>query len=168
MPASRNPLTLAVLVSLWLASVGNWPLWRALTEPSDLSSMRGTLFIASLGVVFVCICLALSAWLAAQAGSPEPKLRHVTDHAESLGRKCMFLHGLPYPVAPREQTHVPMPTWLPPQTEAAVDVTRACLQERCGQPPSHDHFSHAVLGLMGVGSGGLKPALDSSSECRSV
>jgi hypothetical protein len=31
MPASRNALTLAVLVSLWLASVGNWPLLRALT-----------------------------------------------------------------------------------------------------------------------------------------
>jgi hypothetical protein len=41
MPASRNPLTLTVLVSLWLASVGNWPLWRALTDLSDLSSLRG-------------------------------------------------------------------------------------------------------------------------------
>ncbi|MBS1179949.1 MAG: hypothetical protein H6R06_4522, partial [Proteobacteria bacterium] len=27
MVASRNPLTLAVVISLWLASVGNWPLW---------------------------------------------------------------------------------------------------------------------------------------------
>ncbi len=41
MPASRNPLTFAVLVRLWLANVVSWPLWRALTEPSDLSSMRG-------------------------------------------------------------------------------------------------------------------------------
>ena len=41
MPASCNPLALPVLVSLWLASVGTRPLWRALTEPSDLSSMRG-------------------------------------------------------------------------------------------------------------------------------
>jgi len=75
MPASRNPLTLAVLVSLRLESVCIWQLGRALTEPSDLSSMRG-------------------------------------------------------------------------------------------RPPSHDHLFDAVLGLMGVRSGVLKTALDSSAECR--
>ena len=67
----------------------------------------------------------------------------------------------------REQTHVPILIWLPPQTEAAIGVTRACLQERRGQPLSHDHLFHTVLGLMGVGSGVLKPTLDLSSECRS-
>ena len=36
-----------------------------------------------------------------------------------------------------------------------------------GRQLSHDHLFHAVLGLMGVGSGVLKPALDLSSECRS-
>ena len=61
MAASRNPLTLAVVISLWLASVGNWPLWRALGELPELASVRGALFIASLGLMVADISLALLA-----------------------------------------------------------------------------------------------------------
>ncbi len=93
-------------------------------------------------------------------------LLYVSDHGESLGENNLFLHGLPYALAPREQTHVPMLIWLPPQTEAATGVARACLQARCDQPLSHDHLFHTVLGLVGVSSSLLKPALDLSSECR--
>ncbi len=107
------------------------------------------------------------AWLSQQKASYDPMLLYVSDHGESLGENNMYLHGLPYALAPREQTHVPMLMWLPPQTEAALGVTRACLQERKNLPLSHDNLFHTVLGLMGVSSSLLKPALDLSSECRS-
>ena len=95
-------------------------------------------------------------------------LLYVSDHGESLGESNMYLHGMPYALAPREQTHVPMLMWLPPQTEAATGVTRACLQQQRDLPLSHDNLFHTVIGLMGVDSGLLKPALDLAEPCRSV
>ena len=107
-------------------------------------------------------------WLSRQAGAFDPMLLYVSDHGESLGENNMYLHGMPYALAPREQTHVPMLMWLPPQTEAATGVTRACLQQQRDLPLSHDNLFHTVMGLMGVDSGLLKPALDLVAPCRSV
>jgi len=61
MVTSRNPLTLAAVISLWLASVGDWPLWRAMGELPELASVRGMQFIASLGLMVAGISLALLA-----------------------------------------------------------------------------------------------------------
>jgi lipid A ethanolaminephosphotransferase len=108
------------------------------------------------------------AWLSMQAGAYDPMLLYVSDHGESLGENGMFLHGLPYAVAPREQTQVPMLMWLPPQTEAALGVSRACLQQRRNLPLSHDNLFHTVTSLMGVSSSLLKPTLDLLAPCRSV
>ena len=108
------------------------------------------------------------AWLSMQAEAYDPMLLYVSDHGESLGENGMFLHGLPYAVAPREQTQVPMLMWLPPQTEAALGVSRACLQQRRNLPLSHDNLFHTVTSLMGVSSSLLKPTLDLLAPCRSV
>ena len=43
-PGGWNPLTLAALAALWIASVCNWPLWRAMGALSELNSARGMLF----------------------------------------------------------------------------------------------------------------------------
>jgi lipid A ethanolaminephosphotransferase len=42
----------------------------------------------------------------------EAAMLYVSDHGESLGEYGMFLHGAPYTVAPREQTHVPVIAWV--------------------------------------------------------
>jgi len=107
-------------------------------------------------------------WLSKQQANFDPMLLYVSDHGESLGENNMHLHGMPYALAPREQTHVPMLMWLPPQTEAALGITRACLQSRRDTPLSHDNLFHTVMGLMGVSSGELKPALDLAAPCRNV
>jgi lipid A ethanolaminephosphotransferase len=105
-------------------------------------------------------------WLSGQSARFDPMLLYVSDHGESLGENNMYLHGMPYALAPREQTHVPMLLWLPPQAEAGIGVARACLQERRDQPLSHDNLFHTVLGLMGVSSGLRNPALDLTAPCR--
>ena len=107
-------------------------------------------------------------WLSRQSASYDPLLLYVSDHGESLGENNMYLHGMPYALAPREQTHVPMLMWLPPQTEAATGLDRACLQERRNLPLSHDNLFHSVLGLMGVSSELLNPKLDLAAPCRNV
>jgi lipid A ethanolaminephosphotransferase len=107
-------------------------------------------------------------WLAQQSAGFDPMLLYVSDHGESLGENNLYLHGMPYAMAPREQTHVPMLMWLPPQTEAATGVTRACLQAQRDATLSHDNLFPTVLSLMGVSSSLLKPALDLAAPCRNL
>ena len=62
---SPNPATLAVLAGLWLASVCNWPLWRALWALPEMQSPRGVVFMLSLGLMIAALAaavLSLVAW----------------------------------------------------------------------------------------------------------
>lgn len=47
-------------------------------------------------------------WLERHSTRHEPVMLYVSDHAESLGENHLYLHDLPFALAPREQTHVPM------------------------------------------------------------
>lgn len=90
------------------------------------------------------------AWLKGQEKTSTPAMLYVSDHGESLGEKNMYLHGLPYSMAPLEQTTVPMITWLSPGFEQFRHVNTRCLQTNRDKPLSHDHLFHSVLGLMAV------------------
>ncbi len=105
-------------------------------------------------------------WLKTQQVAYDPAMLYVSDHGESLGENNIYLHGLPYAIAPREQKHVPMIAWLPPQTEAASRVTQACLAQRRAAPLTHDNLFSTVLGFMGVQAAEYKPALDAFAPCR--
>jgi lipid A ethanolaminephosphotransferase len=107
-------------------------------------------------------------WLQAQGGGYDPMLLYVSDHGESLGEHNLYLHGMPLAVAPREQTHVPMLLWLPPQSQTATGAPRECLLQRRDAALSHDHLFHTVLGLLGVASSLHDPALDLTAACRGV
>ena len=39
-------------------------------------------------------------------------LVYLSDHGESLGEDGVYLHGLPWSIAPETQKHVPMLLWL--------------------------------------------------------
>ncbi len=106
------------------------------------------------------------AWLGRQAGRHDPALLYLSDHGESLGENGLYLHGMPYAVAPPEQTRVPLIAWLPPQTLAADRLDAGCLRGRLDAPLSHDHLFHTVLGLARVGAGEYRAALDALAPCR--
>jgi lipid A ethanolaminephosphotransferase len=89
-------------------------------------------------------------WLKTQEKTSTPAMLYVSDHGESLGEKNMYLHGLPYSVAPPEQTTVPMITWLSPGFEQLSRVSTKCLQHNRDKAMSHDNLFHSVLGLMAV------------------
>ena len=44
--------------------------------------------------------------------SHETAMLYVSDHGESLGEYGVYLHGAPYALAPRSQTHVPAIVWF--------------------------------------------------------
>jgi lipid A ethanolaminephosphotransferase len=100
------------------------------------------------------------AWLKRQQAQYEPTLLYVSDHGESLGENNLYLHGLPYAVAPAEQKHVPMLVW--PDTRGQPD----CLRTQQNAPLTHDNLFHSVLGVLGIAAAEYKPALDALAPCR--
>lgn len=95
----------------------------------------------------------------------DPALLYVSDHGESLGEHGLYLHGAPYAIAPREQTHVPMLLWAPDRFAARRGLDLPCLRGRNQRSLSHDHVFHSVLGLADVASAVRKPALDLFDGC---
>jgi lipid A ethanolaminephosphotransferase len=106
-------------------------------------------------------------WLKAQSteGSYDTGLIYVSDHGESLGENGLYLHGVPYAFAPRQQTHVPMVTWLSAGLQQRTGVRSDCLRQRAAEPLSHDNVFHTVLGVMDVETRVRQDALDMLAPC---
>ena len=104
-------------------------------------------------------------WLKAQQSSWEPALMYVADHGESLGENNLYLHGMPYLIAPDVQKHVPWITWLSEGFEQRSAVTTACLRGNLQVQLTHDNYFHSVLGLLGVRSSVYQPQLDAYAPC---
>lgn len=105
-------------------------------------------------------------WLRTQEKQYQPALLYVSDHGESLGENNLYLHGMPYAVAPREQVHVPMIWWMPPGSEQALGLKPGCLAGRLDQSLTHDVLAHTVLGYSRVSSKLYRPDWDLLQPCR--
>jgi lipid A ethanolaminephosphotransferase len=97
--------------------------------------------------------------------SRDTALIYVSDHGESLGENGLFLHGMPYAIAPETQTKVPMVFWLSPGFAAARGIDTSCLRREGKEPASHDNLFHSVLGLMQVQTREYDPRLDLFRSC---
>ena len=106
-------------------------------------------------------------WLKARekAGDFQTGLIYLSDHGESLGENGLYLHGVPYALAPQQQTHVPMVAWLSPGLQQRSGVGSACLRAQADKPISHDHLFHSVLGLMDVQTSAHDLSLDILAPC---
>ena len=91
---------------------------------------------------------------------------YVSDHGESLGENGVFLHGLPYLIAPEQQTHVPFMMWLSKPFMASRQLDEQCLSRQQQANWSHDNILHSMLGASGVLTRQYDPALDIFSACR--
>jgi len=89
-------------------------------------------------------------WLKRQPEQRPTALLYASDHGESLGEKGLYLHGMPYSMAPVEQTHVPMLMWLSPALQQQRSWQMDCLRAQASKPWSHDNWFHTVLDLSGV------------------
>jgi len=104
-------------------------------------------------------------WLKRQEDHAAPALLYVSDHGESLGEGNLYLHGLPYAIAPDAQKHVPWITWLSPAFQQRSGIKPACLRQRLDDPLSHDHYFHSVLGLLDVQTAVYQRSLDAYAAC---
>ena len=108
-------------------------------------------------------------WLETQADKAQTAMVYVSDHGESLGEGNLYLHGLPYAIAPDVQKQVPWITWLSPAMQSRSGVATACLQKDLAQRRiTHDGYFHAVLGLMDVQSTVYQAEQDIYAPCRNT
>jgi len=77
----------------------------------------------------------------------ETAMLYMSDHGESLGENNVYLHGLPYMLAPDTQKNVAAILWLGEQFyEDGLDLN--AIKTQAGNAFSHDNLFHTVLGLM--------------------
>jgi lipid A ethanolaminephosphotransferase len=107
------------------------------------------------------------AWLQTQSSRFDAGMLYVSDHGESLGENGLYLHGMPYAMAPAEQTHVPMILWLPEGGALAASLKPGCLASLRDKPASHDNLFHTTMGWMGARADVYKPEWDLLAGCRS-
>lgn len=107
-------------------------------------------------------------FLKQQSATHDTALIYVSDHGESLGENNLFLHGVPYMIAPKEQTRVPMVMWISPELAASRHLDLGCLRSRAAQPASHDNLFHSVLGLLDVKTAVREADMDLFQPCRTT
>jgi lipid A ethanolaminephosphotransferase len=95
---------------------------------------------------------------------------YVSDHGESLGENGLFLHGMPYRIAPAVQKEVPWIFWGSKGFAQAARLDPSCMQTAFAapvqSPDSHDQLFHTVLGLLDVKTSLYEPLWDRVSNCR--
>lgn len=108
-------------------------------------------------------------WLAARSGTEQTAMMYVADHGESLGENNLYLHGMPYSIAPDVQKHVPWITWLSPAMQSRTGTSTACLQKDLSDRRiSHDNYFHSILGLMDVQTSVYEKSNDMFAPCRAA
>ncbi len=78
----------------------------------------------------------------------ETAMFYISDHGESLGENGLYLHGLPYFIAPDTQKHVPAILWLGKNYEIDKDDVKRVKDSKF----SHDNVFHTLLGLFEIES----------------
>jgi len=87
----------------------------------------------------------------------ETAMLYVSDHGESLGENGLYLHGLPYFLAPDAQKHVPFVMWFgrnfDPQSLSSIQAKRI-------EQLSHDNIFSTLLGLFELQTAAYNPNMD--------
>jgi lipid A ethanolaminephosphotransferase len=104
-------------------------------------------------------------WLKAKESVAQAAMVYVADHGESLGENNLYLHGLPYAIAPDVQKRVPWITWLSSGYAARSKVDVVCLNSRADTRFTHDSYFHSVVGLLDVKTSVYRRDLDLYSAC---
>ncbi len=76
----------------------------------------------------------------------EAVMFYLSDHGESLGEKNVYLHGLPYFMAPEAQKHIAAIMWF----GDGFKIDKDAIKNNALKEYSHDNFFHTLLGLMEV------------------
>lgn len=87
---------------------------------------------------------------------------YMSDHGESLGENGIYLHGLPYFMAPDAQKHIGALMWFGQNSK----VNTAKLKSYSNKEFSHDNLFHTLLGLFDVKTKVYKADMDILNEAK--
>jgi len=76
----------------------------------------------------------------------ETAMVYMSDHGESLGEHNVYLHGLPYAIAPDAQTHIGSVFWFGDNFK----IDQKALRNKSTKQFSQDNLFHTVLGLLEI------------------
>jgi lipid A ethanolaminephosphotransferase len=85
-------------------------------------------------------------------------LIYISDHGESLGENRIYLHGLPYFMAPESQIHIGSFIWF--NSNFKKDIKIKDLISKRYSKYSHDNLFHTLLGLFEVKTNVYKKEMD--------
>lgn len=104
-------------------------------------------------------------WLKVRDSNYASALVYVSDHGESLGENNLYLHGLPFSIAPDTQKKVPWVTWSSPASAKQLGIDFDCLRQKSSAPVTHDNLVPSVLGLMQIRTSVYERVKDVYSSC---
>jgi lipid A ethanolaminephosphotransferase len=88
----------------------------------------------------------------------ETAMIYMADHGESLGENGLYLHGVPYFMAPSTQTHVASVMWFGESLKKEYDTQK--LKTYSHEAFSQDNLFHTLLGLFEVETKVYEPTMD--------
>ena len=95
-------------------------------------------------------------------------LIYVSDHGQSTGENGLYLHGIPYIIAPEQQIHIPAFIWLSNKFFNAFNLDVNCLRKKQNEKFSHDNIFHSLLGLFRISTKIYNKNLDLFSGCSKI
>lgn len=98
--------------------------------------------------------------LSARSDKVDTFLFYASDHGESLGEGGVYLHGLPYAIAPAAQKNVPFVFWASNGFHGIRSGDPKLLTAIGAEHLSHDNISHTLLGIYDVNASSYLQNLD--------
>ncbi|MBN9227840.1 MULTISPECIES: phosphoethanolamine transferase [Legionella] len=144
--------------------------WTPTCDTADLSSCSQKALVNTYdnAILYTDSILAHTIDLLQNIKSHDTGLIYVSDHGESLGERNVFLHGLPYFMAPDEQKKVPMILWLSQGLSKQLAMNENCLRNKQADPISHDYLFSTLLSLYDVKAKEHNPKFDLIQSCRNI
>ena len=84
------------------------------------------------------------------------------------GEHNLFLHGMPYKLAPETQKQVPMITWFGDQAARGLRQQSICQPANTQNGISHDNLFHTELGLLDIQTSAYRKDMDIFAGCLSA
>ncbi|AZV45945.1 phosphoethanolamine transferase [Nautilia sp. PV-1] len=87
---------------------------------------------------------------------------YMSDHGESLGENGIYLHGMPYFIAPDVQKHPASVAWFGKN----FDINVSCVKKIAKDAYTQDNLFSTLLGLLDVKTKVYNPKMDIFYKCR--
>jgi lipid A ethanolaminephosphotransferase len=142
--------------------------WQPTCDTSDLASCSQESIVNTYDnvILYTDTVLAQAIKALSSIKTHDTGLIFVSDHGESLGEHNLFLHGLPYFMAPEEQKKVPLFFWLSKRLIHQLGLQEGCLQNKASNPISHDYLFSTLLSLFDVKTKIYDVQFDLIHSCR--